>query len=631
MSNQEHGSQWSLLGKKNFAPLFWTQFFGAFNDNLFKNALIILLAFNTALLPSGMSSVIAVNLSAGLFILPFFLFSAWAGELADSHEKSRMIQYLKILEIGIALVATAGFFFQSIYCLWLALFALGVQATFFGPLKYSILPQHLKEKELIGGNALIESGTFIAILIGTLMGGILIALHSGWQWVSALALICALTGYFVARKIPLAQAVAPDLKVGFNIWKQSVQTLKIAKEKRSVFLSILGISWFWFFGATMLAQFPTLVKNVIGAQESVVTLFLALFSIGTGVGSLLCEKMSGKKVEIGLVPFGAFGLSFFAFVLYYHLHQYHTLDNATLAMFVASSGAYMIMADLFLLSVFGGFFIVPLYALIQSRSDQQVRSRVIAANNIMNSIFMVASALFAIALVSAGFSIVSIVLALAILNTIVSIYIFTLVPEFLMRFIVWLLIHTIYSMKKDNLEALPEEGAAILVCNHVSFMDALMIFGCAPRPVKFVMYYKIFNIPFFSFMFKAVGAIPIASKNENAEVLEKAYEKMEQYLKDGEIVVIFPEGKITTTGDLNEFRPGLMKVLKNYPVPVIASALSGLWGSMFSRKDKSVWRYVPRGFFNSRVGFHVGKTFKPEEVSMQQLHEEVLRLRGTTK
>lgn len=631
MSDKEHGSQWSLLGKINFAPLFWTQFFGAFNDNLFKNALIILLAFNTALLPSGMSSVIAVNLSAGLFILPFFLFSAWAGELADSHEKSRMIQYLKILEITIALMATAGFFFQNIYCLWLALFALGVQATFFGPLKYSILPQHLKEKELIGGNALIESGTFVAILIGTLMGGILIALHSGWQWVSALALVCAITGYLVARKIPVAPAVAPDLKVGFNIWKQSVQTLKIAKQKRSVFLSILGISWFWFFGATMLAQFPTLVKGVIGAQESVVTLFLAIFSIGTGIGSLLCEKMSGKKVEIGLVPFGAFGLSFFAFFFYYHLHHYQMLHDANLMMFVASHGSYLIMADLLLMSVFGGFFIVPLYALIQSRSDKEVRSRVIAANNIMNSIFMVVSALFAIALVSAGFSIVSIFLALAILNTLVSVYIFTLVPEFLMRFIVWLLIHTVYSMKKENLDVLPEEGAAILVCNHVSFMDALMIFGCAPRPVKFVMHYRIFNIPFFRFMFKAVGAIPIASKTENAQILEQAYAKMEQYLREGEIVVIFPEGKITSTGDINEFRPGLMKVLQNYPVPVITSALSGLWGSMFSRKDKSIWRYVPRGFFGGKVSYRVGKVFQPSEVNMSELQQEVSGLRGEVK
>jgi MFS family permease len=493
--SDKHNSQWSLLGKNNFGPLFWTQFLGAFNDNLYKNALIFLLTFGSLVMPGSMKPEIAVQISAGLFILPFFLFSAWAGELADCSEKSQLIRYLKIWEIGIAITGAFGLFYQNVYFMWAALFGLGVQATFFGPLKYSILPQHLKETELVGGNALIESGTFIAILLGTILGGVLISITGGWKWVSLGCLVVAVLGYISARKIPIAPAVAPDLKMNWNIIEPSIKTIKLAKEVRSVFLSILGISWFWFFGATLLAQFPSLVKDVVGGREIIVTLFLGIFSVGTGVGSMLCEKMSGKKVEIGLVPFGAFGLSVFAYLLYRAFVNFTPLHDAGLSQFIAAKGSYNIMIELFFMSVFGGFFIVPLYALIQTRSREEVRSRIIAANNILNALFMVSSAIFAIGMFSLGLTVKELILALAILNTVVAIYIFTVVPEFLLRFLVWILMATVYRIKTENLDTLPEDGPAILVCNHVSFLDGLMIFGLSPRPVKFVMYYKIFNIP----------------------------------------------------------------------------------------------------------------------------------------
>lgn len=560
MENNKHG-QWSLLKAKNFGPLFWTQFFGAFNDNIYKNALIFLLAFGTLVIPGKISAEVAIQISAGLFILPFFLFSAWAGEIADKNEKSQLIKYLKLWEIGVSILGAIGLIYQNVYCMWIALFGLGVQATFFGPLKYSILPQHLKDTELIGGNALIESGTFMAILCGTILGGVLISQENGWMLVAISCIITAIVGYTFSRKIPYAKAAAPDLKVNWNIIKPSIQTIKLAREVRSVFLSILGISWFWFFGATLLAQFPTIVKDVIGGKEIIVTLFLAIFSIGTGIGSLLCEKLSGKKIEIGLVPFGAFGLSFFAYQFYLNLKGFHILNHAGLEDFISATGSYSIILNLLFMSIFGGFFIVPLYALIQTRTKENVRSRIIAANNIMNALFMVISAIFAIVLFNIGLSVKELILSLAILNTVVAIYIFTIVPEFLLRFLVWILMTTVYRINKKGLSNLPEEGAAIIVCNHVSFLDGLMIFGLSPRPVKFVMHYKIFNIPFLNYLFKAGGAIPIASKNENIEILNEAYKSIEKYLDDGEIVVIFPEGKITDNGDMNEFRPGIMKIL----------------------------------------------------------------------
>lgn len=629
--SDNHQSQWSLLKKNNFAPLFWTQFLGAFNDNLYKNALIFLLTFGTLVMPGSMMPEIAVQISAGLFILPFFLFSAWAGELADCSEKSQLIRYLKVWEIGIAIIGTIGLFSQNVYCMWAALFGLGVQATFFGPIKYSILPQHLKDSELIGGNALIESGTFIAILLGTILGGVLISMEGGSKWVSLGCVLVAVMGYMASRKIPQAQAVAPDLKVNWNIIEPSIKSIKLAREVRSVFLSILGISWFWFFGASLLAQFPSLVKDVVGGTEIIVTLFLAIFSVGTGVGSMLCEKMSGKKVEIGLVPFGAFGTSVFAYALYHAFSNFKPLNHGDVMQFIHATGSYEIMTYLFFMSMFGGFFIVPLYALIQTRSKESVRSRIIAANNIINALFMVASAVFAVVMFSLGYTVTQLILALAVLNALVAIYIFTIVPEFLLRFLVWIVMSTFYRTKKINLDNIPDEGAAIIVCNHVSFLDGLMIFGSCSRPVKFVMYYKIFNIPLFKYLFKAGGAIPIASKKEAPEVLEAAYKKINDYLEASEIVVIFPEGRITNTGDMSEFRPGIMKTLSQLPVPVIPTALSGLWGSMYSRKDKGVLRYFPKAFFSHKVTFTVGAPIAAKDVNMQLLYDQVSALRGDNK
>lgn len=627
-------SQFSLMGSKRFLPLFVTQFFGAFNDNVFKNALIIMLAFNVSLLPSGLSSAMAVNISAGLFILPFFLFSSIAGQLADYNEKSKLIRQLKLIELVLIALCCASIFFKNIYLMWIALFLMGAQSTFFGPIKYSILPQHLEEKELVGGNSLIEMGTFISILLGTITGGVLISMDNGSAYICTILVSAALIGVYSAFKIPPAPS-ATQGSVSFNIIKQSWEIIKISRTVKSVFLSILGISWFWFLGATFLSQFPLLVKDVLHSHENTVTILLMTFSIGIAAGSLICEKLSRGKIEPGLVPFGGLGMTLFGFALYYSLNAFSKVVGTPetpleLDVFIAMKESWFVLSSLFFLSVFGGFFTVPLYAMVQSRSNPEIRSRTIASNNIINAFFMIFSAVFSIVMFSAGFTVTELLLAVVALNALVCLYIFTIIPEFLMRFVVWIMMGIFYTVKVKGEENVPDEGANILICNHISFVDALLVFGAVQRPVKFVMYYKIYNNFFLKPLFKSVGAIPIAGKAENEKVFIEAFEKINQYLKDGEIVMIFPEGKIASekvVGEIQEFKGGLMKTLEQVPVPVIPSALSGLYGSMYSRKHKGFNRYLPKSFFNRKVFYRIDKPIPANAVVLKDLEKKVIELR----
>lgn len=433
-------SQFHLLSQRRFLPLFITQFLGALNDNVLKNALVILIAFHGSRL-TRIAPELMVNLCAGLFILPFFLFSASAGQLADKHEKSRLIRFVKLFEIGIMGFAAVGFCLPSLPCLLLALFLMGMHSTLFGPLKYSILPQHLREDEMIGGNGLIESGTFLAILLGTILGGSLVAIDAdaggGPQWAALACLLIAVLGYLASRAVPPAPAPDPALRIDWNPLRETWNSLVGLKHNRTVFLSILGISWFWFYGAIFLSQFPAFARNHLGGGESVVTLLLALFSVGIGFGSLLCEKLSRHKVEPGLVPLGSIGLTLFAVDLWLASPSAGALELG-IADFLARAGSLRVIADLVLIGVFGGFYCVPLYTLMQTRSELTHRSRVIAANNIMNAAFMVVAALLAVVLLGAGCSIPQLFLITALINALVALYIYRLVPEFIDRFVGWI-------------------------------------------------------------------------------------------------------------------------------------------------------------------------------------------------
>ena len=622
----EH-SQFQLLRERRFAPFFWTQFLGAGNDNVYKNALVIFVAFQAATL-TALSSNDLVNIAAAVFIAPFVLFSATAGQIADKFEKSRLIRFIKLFETGIMVIGAIGFYRRDLVLLFLALGLMGVHSTLFGPVKYAILPQSLRPDELIGGNGLVEMGTFVAILLGEIVGGLVIAIKPTGPLLSgAVCIAIAIAGYLVSRGIPNTPAVAPALKINWNPFTETARNLRFAYGNRVVWLSMLGISWFWFYGATYLTQFATFTKDVLGGDEHVATLLLAIFSVGIGIGSLLCERLSGHKVELGLVPFGSIGLSLFAIDLYFASEGLVPTGQSGIEGFLAVGAHWRVAADLVLLGMFGGFYIVPLYALIQERSDPAYRSRIIAANNILNALFMVASAGIALGLLKAGLSIPALFLATGLMNAIVALYIYSLVPEFLMRFLAWLLIHSFYRVDKQGLERVPAEGACVIVCNHVSYVDAIVIAACVRRPIRFVMDHRIFAVPLLNFIFRTMRAIPIAPAKEDAVLKERAFTEAADALKAGEIVCIFPEGKITDNGELNRFRPGLQRILEKEPVPVVPMALRGLWGSFFSRNSSGKAMRRLRGLF-SKIALVAGAPVAPARATPELLQETVLALRG---
>jgi 1-acyl-sn-glycerol-3-phosphate acyltransferase len=618
-------SQFSLLAERRFGPFFGVQFLGAMNDNVFKQALVILLAYQTASFTS-MSSDTLQNLAQALFVLPFFLFSATAGQLADKYEKANLITVTVALELAVMLLGAVGLALKSIAILLAALFLGGVQSALFGPVKYAILPQHLKQSELVGGNGLVEMGTSLAILGGMMLGGWLIT-QPGWGVGGVAVLTCALSaaGIVLSRFIPRAPSADPGLRVNWNPLTETVRNLRFAARNRTVFLSVLGISWFWFYGAMLVTQFPNLSKNVLGAGENVVTLLLVAFSLGIGLGSLACERLSGHKVEIGLVPFGSIGLTAFAVDLWLATDRGFQLAGAGMGEFMADPAGRRVLIDLALTGLFGGFYIVPLYALIQSRTDAQHRSRIIAGNNIVNAAFMVAASAIAVGLLAAGLSIPQLILVLGLMNALVAAYIYRLVPEFLMRFLVWILIHSVYRLRKAGLERIPEEGPAILICNHVSYVDALVISAACRRPIRWVMDHRIFKVPVLSFFFRTARAIPIAPAREDPALLEQAYARIANELEAGELVGLFPEGRLTADGEMSEFRGGIMRVLEKTPVPVVPMALSGLWQSLFAR-NRDKFRHLTRLFPHVRLA--VGEPLAPRAVSPQGLHASVLALRG---
>ncbi|SDD06544.1 hypothetical protein SAMN05216345_105438 [Cupriavidus sp. YR651] len=629
-------SQFRLLGVRRFAPFFWTQFLGAMNDNVFKVAFTSLVTYHTALF-EGVDAHSAAFLISAIFIAPFVLFSATSGQIADKIEKSRLIRLVKSLEIGIMLLGLAGFAWHSAPLLYVGTFLMGLHSTLFGPVKFAYLPQHLDSTELVGGNGLVEMGTFVAILIGTLLGGELAGVTRGGMVVGPLyvGIVCvtiAVAGRAVSQRVPLSPAPQPDLRINWNPFTETWRNLALAHERRVVFQSLLGISWLWFLGATFLTSFFSFAKDVLGGDQNVVTLLLAMFSVGIGTGSLLCERLSGRHVEIGLVPFGSIGMTVFAVDLYLSTHGQTAGPALTgIGGFLAYPGHWRVLVDLFCVAMFGGFYSVPLYALIQSRCAPTHRARIIAANNILNSFFMIGASLLGVFMTQAGYTIPQLFLVVGLLNAVVAIYIYTLVPEFLLRFIAWILVHTVYRLRRVNAERIPDQGAAVLVCNHVSFADAVVLMAASPRPVRFVMDHNIFKVPLLSWFFRQAKAIPIAPAHEDPEMLARAYDAVAAALEDGDLVCIFPEGKITATGDVNPFKSGVQQIIRRTPVPVVPMALRGLWGSFFSRKGAPAMSRPFRRGILSRLELVVGEPVAPDAATPEALQQMVLALRGDWK
>ena len=398
MKNNEH-----LLSTRRFLPMFITQFFGALNDNVYKQALLLVITYGWINQQAADVSTLN-NLAALLFILPYFIFSATAGQIADKFERSQLIRGIKVLEIVIMLIGSAGFLLGNLWLLLLALFMMGTHSTFFGPIKYAILPEILKPNELMSGNALFQSGTSIAILIGMILGGAVISVSQGnLIWISLTVVIIAVLGYLSSRFILKQQVSSPDLKIDWNFFRTSFQTLKYAKSLPLIFMILLGNSWYWFYGATYLTQIPQLTQQNLHASENVVSLLLTFFSVGIGVGSLLCRRIGGSEVNIKMVPIGAIGLTLFAFYLALSLAFVPERTGAMMNvadMFNHGAIYYHVMLAVTLLGISGGFYIVPLYAMMQAYSPRSHRARVVAANNILNAVFMVSSAIFSIIILS---------------------------------------------------------------------------------------------------------------------------------------------------------------------------------------------------------------------------------------
>ena len=627
--SQEHPNQFALLGQRRFAPFFWTQFLGAANDNVFKFAFTLMVTYQLQL--SWLEPKMAGLVIGALFILPYVLFSATSGQLTDKWDKTRMFRLVKNLEIAIMALAAWGFWTTNVPALLACVFLMGLHSTLFGPVKYAYLPQQLSERELTGGNGMVEMGTFVAILLGQLLGGVPVDTPVvGPHHVAIACLVLAVLGRATAQAIPPSPSTDPDLVINWNPFTETWRNLKLAHQGLAVFRSLLGISWMWFFGAVFLSNFPAFAKEVLHGSPQVASLLLAVFSIGIGIGSLLCEMLSKRHVEIGLVPLGAIGMSVFAIDLYFASTGLPAAEPYTVSAFLAVPAHWRVLADLTLLALFAGLYSVPMYALIQLRAQPSHRARIIAANNILNAVFMIASSIAAGAMLGAGMTIPQVFLAVGIANAIVAFYIFLIVPEYLLRFAAFVLTRLIYRFRIVHDERLPTTGPAVLVCNHVSFVDAVLLMAASPRPIRFLMDHQIFKIPVLGWMFRLAKAIPIAPQKTDPAIYEAAFAAAQAVLDDGEMVCIFPEGGLTRDGELQPFKGGVMKLIEGRPdLPVIPMALGNLWGSFFSRVEggKAMVKPLRRGFW-SRVSLTVDAPMRPADVSPDALKGRVQALLG---
>lgn len=582
----------SLLSARRFLPLFVTQFLGAFNDNLFKNAMVMLLTYRLAA-ESGANAQVMVTLAAGLFILPFFLFSATAGQMADAFDKAVMARWIKLAEIVLMLIAGLGFYLGHTELLFAVLFGMGVHSTFFGPIKYALLPQHLGENELLAGNAYIEAGTFLAILLGTILGGLLILHEGGVALVSGGVLLIALAGYGASRAIPAAPAPDPTLKISWKIFRETWHIIGFAREDRGVFLSIMGISWFWLVGATFLAQFPTFAKDVLAADETVVTLFLTVFSVGIGIGSILCNKLLKGVVQSTYVPIAALFMTVFMVDFYYaSLAAVPGSSEALLSAgpFLQHFANWRILIDLFCIAVAGGVYIVPLYAIMQSRGENAHRARIIASNNVLNALFMVGSALGTLFMLNQAFTIPEVFLTIALLNAVVAVYICQLLPAALMRSVMRLIFTACYGVTLRGLEHYQKAGERVLlVANHTSFLDAALIAAFLPDRITFAVNTHIARKWWIKPFLALVDAYPLNPTNPMAT------KALIEAIRENRKCMIFPEGRITVTGALMKVYEGPGMIADKSGAVLLPIRIDGAQYTPFSRlKGKVRRRWFPR-------------------------------------
>jgi len=574
----------SLLASRRLAPLLVTQTLSAINDNLFKNALVVLILFRTA--QSAGPALVA--LAGGVFILPYALLSATAGQVADRFEKSRTIRIVKAAELALMGLAAAGFLLESTPLLFAVLLGLGIQATFLSPLKNGILPSHLAETELVAGNGLIEAGTFLGILAGTLAGSAVIGLEHGALLVSGIGIACAVAGIASAALVPPAPSRAPELRIGWNLVAETAGLLRMARGNRPIWLCILGLSWFWTVGATLLAELPSVVRDDLGATEPVFTLMLAFFSVGVALGSVACSRLLRGQVSARLVPFAALGLSVFLWDFGHAVNYAGGL--ASVGAVLGSVSGWRMMIDLMLLAMAGGIYSVPLYAIMQERAEPARLARMVAANNVVNAVAISLAAALTAGLATLGVAPVTILLAMAGLNLAVAIWIMRILPQDTVRSLFRWYFTRLHGVDLRGLENLPpREVRTVIVVNHQSFLDGCFVAAFLPNAPTFAVNVHIarkwWARPFLSAVrhFAVDPANPFSTKT------------MVRAVQGGETLVVFPEGRITMTGALMKVYDGAGMVADKSGAVVVPVRIDGLQYTRFSRLGaRGPHRWFPR-------------------------------------
>lgn len=576
---------------RRFWPLFWTQFLGAANDNFFKNALVMMITYNSVHL-MGMNSAALVALAGGIFILPYVTFSATAGQIADHYDKAQVIRVTKITELVIMLIAAVGFFLSSYGLLLVVLFLMGAQSSFFSPVKFGMLPEILNEDELTLGNAYIGGGTFLAILIGTILGGLSASLPGANIITSIGVVVVAALGIWSAWYQRDLGDNHDGVKIDYTFVKPTFEIIKRSFQEKKTLKAIIGISWFWLFGAALLSILPALCKELFQGSETVGTMFMSTFTIGMGLGSIVCNKLSGKRVEVGMVPLAAVGMSLFLLDLFWVCTNwnYHTLELLSIPDFFKLDGSVRAIFDLTMVTIFGGMFIIPQQAYMQRNSDPEYLARTIAANNIWNSVGMVVAAVTLMVLHSFKISLPHIVGLIALANLLFAYVLYRFYTEEMWRFIAMGLTKLMYNLKVEGENIIPTKGPVIIASNHVTFVDWLFIMAISPRPLRWVIDHIYYNIPGLKILFKHAKLIPVATKKENPEILEKSFKTMFEALDNGEILGLFPEGFLTRDGKLRKFQPGIKKIVDQTQAEVIPIVISGAWGSFFSHEGPGVFK-----------------------------------------
>ena len=617
-----------LFSSQKFLPIFIAQFLGALNDNIFKSALLILIAFS--LTNQQAQATATSNLAAILYIIPIFLVSYIAGQLADRSNKPRMIQKNKIAEITIAFMSAAALWSESTELLLSALFLMGAQSAMFGPNKYAILPQLMQGRDLVQANAHIATGTFIAVLIGTVMGALLIQTEQAWRWVGLSMLVIAVLGFIAAKRIPEIEVGESDLQIDWNPLSQIQKVLRIARLNKMVWLAMLGVAWFWFVGTAYLTQLPALVRFIGGGDESVVTLFLVLFVSGIALGCAISANWSGARSDLGIVPCALLGLFIwgvdFAIIPPLPENPLNTGNLLSVTEFLTSWRGIHLSFDMVLVGFFSGAFALPLFIELQHQTRRENRARMIALSNMLNAIAMISSSALALLMLNLlDVSLSTFLIIVAIFSGAITLFFGQKLMLQTFRFLSYLVCRGLYKINVEGLEKLPRTGPALLVCNHLSFADPPVIFGISRRPIRFMMYSDLYNKRWIRWAFAAVGAIPTCSPLENRAVFRKAMETATEALKNGEMVMIFPEGKVTRDGKPNPFKRGVEKILEVHPVPVYPIGLTGLWASMLSYANGKPFEGLPKKP-RIPVRLSIGDAIDPEQATVMQLEAEVLAL-----